>query len=258
MSFSDFLIRPGLNNSSLFNPPTGSAQLNSGLSSPLTSSEFCRVLNRNGLTSACSVLYILSGSQYVNIPETKSVSLRVWHRAVPAGQSFVSLIAKHNGRNSNVNGIISGSFPESGYEFGYNNSNYFARFGGAQGAIGNLYSPQCPQTSVWTGLRMDIVPVKANYLINNVAVSENFKDIVTLYTASVNTPDNWVQVYKTDILATDSKYVPWGTYTVNGSGVPRGAGTTINSSSYGFAVYSTPSEGRGYFDDFKIFVEDAF
>lgn len=258
MSFTDFLIRPGLNNT--FNPLTGSAQLNSALSSPLTSSQFCRVTNPNGLNNTFHALYILTGSQYVNIPETKSVSLRVWHRLGTIYQAEACLIAKHNGRNNHF-GVISGSFPASGYEFGYeeNSGRYFANFGGAQGAITNLYTASAPgqQGNVWTGLRMDIVPVKANYLINNIPVSGNFKDIVTLYTASVSTPDNWVQVYKTEILATDSKYVPWGTYKVEGSGVSRGSGTTIDSSSYGFVIY-TNAFNRGYFDDFNIFVEDAF
>lgn len=264
MSFSDFLVVEGLSNQ--ISPPTGSSVLNSALANPLTSSTQCRAFNADASLSSLTKGNFFVSSSFnsgtcVNIPHTKSVSLRVWGRMVNNGG--FGLCAKHNGKNTFLNGNVDGSHPYSGYEFFYNQSNggtYWIRTGG--------YLYRWPEidyqefsgkgTNMWIGFRMDVVPVNVTKTINNIPTVTPYKDILTLYTASVSEPDNWIQIYNTEILTTDVRYVPWGSYTIpNNSN--QGANVTIATSSYGFCASSDPyGSSPTYVDDFKIFVKDAF
>lgn len=269
MSYTDFLITEG--NGNVSSPPTGSSLLNSALSSPLTSSTQCRSFNVLGESSKQTYGNFLlsssvSGGIFVNIPDTKSVSMRMWGRATYFSVNGFSLLAKTNPPNNSLNdyGNVVGdsSRPNCGYEFQYSINNYGSyrySFGGYSGQrtpidiVNNLQN-----FDTWIGLRMDIVPVKVNKIINGTPISSSFKDIVTLYTASLATPDNWIQIYTTDILTTDSRYVPWDTFTTKNNATP-GPNILVNTSSYGFAVRQLASTAdKVYIDDFKIFVEDAF
>lgn len=262
MSYSDFLILPGVGNVTF--PPTGSSILNSALSSPLTSSTQCRAFENSTRTVGN---FYLTSSQFVNIPNTKSVSLRMWARLTYFNNNTVSLLAKTNPPNNATNGSMSGTLPNTGYEFIYDPGGspgrLYYNFGGYSagrasretGLLGSI----AVGTDVWVGMRMDIIPVLINRLVNGTPVSSSFKDIVTLYTASLATPNNWQQVYTTEILSTSAQFVPWGSFTTKNNG-QQGAAILVNSSSYGFCVDcgQTPIYNRVYVDDFQIFVEDAF
>lgn len=266
MSQSDFLIRAGLYNSGT--DYTGSAVLNNTLSNPLTSSDNCRVLNgdnsnniwRTGLFFLSSSV---SGGMFINIPETKSVSLRMWCRLnsnANAHYNVISLLAKHNGYNVAYPGDSNGSVPRSGYEFGFDgnsNGRFFYRFGNyktsTDGATQYFYYEDV--RNKWVGLRMDIAPVRVNKIVNGTPTSGTLKDIITLYTASVAAPDTWTQIGSThELLAEGNQFVPWDSYTA----ISPIAGI-VATSSYGFstAMY-TQNDARIYYDDFQIFVEDAF
>lgn len=263
MSFSDFLLTEGTTNQ--VSPPTGSAVLNSNLSNPLTSSTQCRGFNTAGVSNNQRkanffVSSSFNGGSCVNIPNTKSVSLRIWGRIV--GSTGIGLCAKHNTKNTWMNGIVDNAYPLSGYEFALISSNggtLFATLGGYN------FAPFRPEINfgggkgadTWIGLRMDIVPINMNKTINNVTISSPYKDIITLYTASLADPDNWIQIHNEEILTSDQKYVPWGSYTIPNNGM-RGSNVTVQNSSYGFNVFNGASDDtRTYFDDFKIFVRDA-
>lgn len=275
MPQSDFLIRAGAN-SAAGNLHTGSALFNNSLSNPLTSSTHCRVLNEENSNANYPIrgLYFVSSSvsngQFVNIPETKSVSLRIWGRAnVQNGNCRVGLLAKHNGFN--VADLDSGVNPITGYEFGFRPESYYGdalyyKFAGYNTAAGSIWMNPIPGfsggafsvTNKWIGLRMDIVPVRAVQIINGTPTNAIYKDIVSFYTASVNAPDSWTQIGNNyELLAQGtSGFVPWGSYSTSGS--PYRAGT-VATSSYGFYVGGFQNDGsRTYFDDFQIIVEDAF
>jgi hypothetical protein len=268
MSQSDFLIRPGLYNSGT--EYTGSAVLNNTLSNPLTSSDNCRVLNEdnnNGSwrTGLFFVSSSVSGGMFINIPETKSVSLRIWGRINDgAGSSnhAISLLAKHNGYNVSVpSGDSNGSIPRSGYEFGLDggfSGRFFYRFGNYKTSTDGNYQQIYTEDirNKWVGLRMDIVPVRVNKIVNGTPVSGTLKDIITLYTASVAAPDTWTQIGSTyELLIEGNQFVPWGSYTATSP-----IAGTVATSSYGFytSMYTDNGAPRMYYDDFKIFVEDAF
>jgi hypothetical protein len=270
MSYSDFLIRAGGGNSD-GTYYTGSAVLNSSLLYPLTSSVNCRVLNQENLLGQINTrgLYFLSssvsGGAYVNIPDTKSVSLRMWGRINASYiENAVTLLAKHNGYNIANDEDTYNSNPISGYEFGFRGSGnqLFYRFGNYKtnidGGLNVFSSPISIPIDRWVGLRMDIIPVKVNKIVNGISTNSIFKDVVKLYTASYDAPDTWVQIGDNyELMANGNQFVPWGSYTVNGSA--RNAGTTVSTSSYGFSARTWRDNGvRTYFDDFKIFVEDAF
>lgn len=273
MSQSDFLIRAGASNNG--DQYTGSAVLNNTLSNPLSSSDNCRVLNEDNDNSGYQIrgIYLvtssLSGGMFVNIDETKSVSLRVWGRITNGYLSQrVSLLAKHNGYN--IADHDTNAEPATGYEFGYEGGEFygggtgrlFYKFEGYKASSGNTSNvlPGYTQDlglNKWVGLRMDISPVRINKIVNGTPVSGTFKDIVKFYTASYDAPDTWTQVGSTQEITADGNYfVPWGSYSATGS--PYRAGT-VSTSSYGFSVSSPKSTNvRTYFDDFQIIVEDAF
>jgi hypothetical protein len=262
MSYSDFLILPG--NGNVVFPPTGSSILNSSLPNPLTSSVQCRVYDPNLGGVIRGNFYIsssVSSSAFVNIPETKSVSLRIWGRATNFNPCKFALVAKTNPPNNLTNGIISASLPDCGYEFGFRNDLLYCSFGGykAGRSAENPFLTSLGKTDTWIGLRMDIVPVKVNKIINGTPVSGNLKDVITLYTASLSAPDTWGQVYTTEFLTTNNYYVPWNSFTTTAWANP-GPNTLVDTSSYGFAIYGGPYSPNDivYFDDFQIFVEDAF
>lgn len=274
MSYSDFLIVTGNNNVSSY--LTGSALLNSTLSNPLTSSNFCRVFNLESLdNNRTRANFFISSSvnsgSFVNILDNKSVSLRAWVRSTGA-ENGVCLLAKHDIYNNCLLGIQSSSKPRVGYEFGYTSYNYsntngilYYEFGGYRTNIvmpydSTWYARKKEQIGqdIWLGLRMDIVPVKAQQIVDGNPVLLLLKDIVTLYTASVTTPDNWVEIYNTEILTSDDRFVPWGSYSVLG-GVQGALDPLISTSSYGFSVYgSNYSTLKVYIDDFKMYVTNAF
>lgn len=270
MSQSDFLIREAYGN--IGDHYTGSAVLNNVLSpNPLTSSVNCRVLNEDNLSGGnyISALYLLtsslSGGMFINIPETKSVSLRIWARNnYPDQYQRVSLLAKHNGYN--IAEYYSGSGAATGYEFGYDGSNggrLFYKFEGYKANSSNSatsvsgYSVDLG-TNKWVGLRMDISSVRINKIINGTPVSGTFKDIVRFYTASYDAPDTWTQILvDQELLSDGNNFVPWGSYSTIGSAL--GGSGIIVTSSYGFfASCYRDSPRKTYFDDFQIFVEDAF
>lgn len=277
MSQSDFVIRRGPSDANL-GIHTGSAVLNSLLSNPLTSSVNCRAYNEINLSTGQTIsgLFFLSssvsGGQFINIAETKSVSLRAWCRTNSyndgSGRGF-SLLAKHNGFNTAFgNSPVRPNDATSGYEFGFDglpfdgstfNGRLYYRFGNYKNnntAKQVLLSPLNKQ-NVWLGLRMDIVPVRANTIVGGVPVSSTLKDVVTLYTASISNPDNWGQISSYELPVDGDDFVPWGSYTLVGSA--PGAGSTVTSSSYGFSSYmNVGTNQRVYFDDFQIFVRDAF
>lgn len=272
MSQSDFLITAGNANGIGGTYYTGSAILNSDLSNPLTSSVNCRVYNQENINANFNSMHGLyfvsssvSGGTLFNIPETKSVSLRLWARFTDSSFSIyqrVSLLAKHNGYNT-ADYMTNGSYPYSGYEFGYknpNNGTLYYNFGNYKANTGNTSVTIPGFTNVginqWVGLRMDIVPVRVNRVINGTPTSGTLKDIITLYTASLSTPDTWQQIYTTELPVDDNYFVPWGSYTTTGGAPVIG---TVNTSSYGFSALSETSvASKTYFDDFQIFVEDAF
>lgn len=256
MSYSDFLIIPGLGDNSA-GGFTGSAVLNSAFGTPLTSSVQCRGYKVNNEQVDTRGMFFVSssvsGGLFVNIPETKSVSLRCWYRTTSdsGNESGITLLAKHNGYNT-FRGNPSGSITQAGYEFGNNrNDNCFTRKLGGYTAgpfVENISNTTSPD-DVWIGLRMDIVPVRVNRLINGVPTSSSLKDIVSMYTASVSAPDTWLKVYEEEILTTSGRYVPWGSY------------NTVPTASYGFMAVTSVAyapNGKTYFDDFQIFIEDAF
>ena len=294
MSFSDFLVVEKYYNQ--VSPPTGSSVLNSILSSqlitPLTSSIQCRGFNHEGLSERRTradffISSSVSSSQYVNIEDTKSVSLRIWARTYKdAGYPYgsynndrITLYAKHSPYNSYYNDNQSnGNFNSlSGYEMSlyvWNDGNYARNRIQIDFAAGGYYG-QMQQTSYvlaeysayagykppipWIGMRMDIVPVKISRMINDIPQLSIFKDIVTLYTADVSDPDNWTQLDRKEFLTNDSKFVPWGNYTVQNNG-QYGHGQPVLTSSYGFGVYNNDAGtgNRIYIDDFQMYVIDAF
>jgi len=271
MSQSDFLITAGNADNAGGTYYTGSAILNSDLSNPLTSSINCRVYNQENLSGFAAIhgLYFVSssvsGGVLTNIPETKSVSLRLWARFTDSSFSDyqrVSLLAKHNGYNT-ADYMTNNSYPYSGYEFGYrdqNNGTLYYNFGNYKANTGATSVAISGFTNLginkWVGLRMDIVPVHVNSIINGAPTSGIFKDIITLYTASLSTPDTWSQVYTTELTVDGNNFVPWGSYNTISSAPVIG---TVSTASYGFSARSQADTNcRTYFDDFQIFVEDAF
>lgn len=264
MSYSDFLILLGANNTA--SSVTGSSVLNSSLSFPLTSSVQCRVCDPALITGHTQGNFYISSSvsssAFINIPETKSISLRIWGRATYFNGNAFALVAKTNPPNNYTNGSANGSLPNCGYEFGYNASGdkLYVSYGGYK------YSRTSSDVKTgigchdkWIGLRMDIVPVRVNKIINGIPVSGTLKDIVSLYTASFSSPDTWVNVLTNEILTTNNVYVPWGSFTT-GPGASPGANQLVNQSSCGFVIDSNSVIGndRVYFDDFQIYVKDAF
>lgn len=276
MSFSDFLVTTGYNNQR--NPPTGSSQLNSGLSNPLTSSAQSRILNPGGESEARTkgqffVSSSVSGGMYVNIPSTNSVSLRIWGRLPSSNQVLngVALLAKNNTERTGLGWHQEYNYSAySGYEFGIhgqsgesNNIRAYVNFGGYKtlrtGNYGLYHNPVinlAPNT--WIGLRMDIVPVNANTILNGIPSVQAVKDIITCYTASLSAPDTWIEVYKTELSKTDNRFIPWGSYTTTNfqDGGWGGKNLVVATSSYGFAAScGNNTVDQVYFDDFKMFVE---
>lgn len=262
MSFSDFLVVDlGTSNGVL----TGSSKANNELSNPLTSSDQCRVWNEanQGDSYAKGVFFIsssVSGGNLVNIPATKSVSMRVWGRI--ENGACVVLLAK-NSTNTNTapsfTGNQNGGVPNSGYQLNYNQGNG-GRFMFAAGGVNStdIYSEYEIVTglgsSIWLGVRMDIIPVSVDRKINGVTVASPYKDIIKIYKASVSDPDNWILVDTKEYTTDNSRYVPWGSYTIKPNG--QASGQTVNAH-YGFGVRQN-GQSRAYVDDFKIFVKDAF
>lgn len=277
MSYNDFLIVQANGNqaSSL----TGSSVANTDF----PSSAQCRVYNydlqSNNMTSAFyTVNSSVSGGLCVNIPQTKSISLRCW--VFPDTFNYYNanrfgLIAKHNGKNSNqyMNGNIDSSYPNSGYEFIYDaltysqNTGYFRFSRGGytnptqvkiDGVFGTRYD-----INKWYGMRMDIIPVKVNRLINGIQQETHYKDVIKLYLAESSSPNTWNLFYTEEILTTDPTYVPWGSYIIPSNGSAQAyneslQNRTISESKNGFALQCGSNSNRMYIDEFKMYVKDAF
>lgn len=281
MSFNDFFIVPAPDNT--VSPPTGSSFLNSLLSSsyvyPL-SSPLCRSFNENGIANQSRRANFLVSSSFssgscVNIPDTKSVSLRIWFRSVSyySGER-VTLYAKHGPYNTYYNGDSNGANSKSGYEmsfvYGYNGVGgypYNALTFVAGGYRANMtetaiytqnLNPYVTNIPPWIGLRMDIIPVKVDKKINGVIQSSLLKDVIKLYTASSYDVNNWSLVNTTEIFTFDSRFVPWGNYTALSNGQSY-AGLPVLTSSYGFSVRQNgDANSKVFIDDFQMHVINAF
>jgi hypothetical protein len=281
MSFSDFFIIPSSDNQA--SPPTGSAYLNSSIApytTAITSSDLCRAFNGDGNENQETKANFFISSSYlsgqcVDIADTKSVSIRLWGRNYSySGQGRVVLNAKHSPYNSYYNSSDNSTNSKSGYEFSYSTgvdggsgASFYRYDFVAGGYSANMTETMISRTFVfppndfsvpWVGLRMDLLPVKVLTLIDGVSQYLLSKDIVILYTANVSDPTNWTEIYKTEILTSDSRFVPWGNYTSLSNGQDR-AGNPVLTSSYGFSIrQQSYSFSRTYIDDFQMYVKDAF
>ena len=202
MAQSDFAF---VGSAALVGGVEGTGALHSLLASPLTTEgTYCRsfVNSTSGIVAAAARVKAASfAGALVGVPNTKSISVRAWLRAVDGGTVGVSCKASTAAPGLSTTGCATGFGP--GYhlvrcQLGDNGLN--GLYCACVGTAGNTSDTIIGTVgSVWTKVRMDVIPINGNE-----------GDKIMIYTGTGATgSETWTLLLTRTVLSGQAGYIAW-------------------------------------------------